>query len=227
MWHNLEERKKAADARHYYSDFELRAIVDELNKRTDTLTDERLKENLSSWGPEGGYVYVYFIFNTPEARRAFREKLIDSPAIRFGGPERPAINERVAPSDTLGVSLRPEYSVYADTVSCASFLLINQSGQRIECGDYYSVTYEDERGTWRTLPTCQAFFDIAYLIETGSYWPFHARLYPLAHPNKPGRYRFFYDVSVGQGDAFTMMTEFRLTDNEQEVKKAVRTEIPK
>lgn len=202
------------------------SIVEWLNKHVPKLTDERLKANLIGWGERQGYVHVDFILNTPEARRAFREKLIDSPSIRFEGPEEPEPNPMVGPSDTLGISLRPEYSVYADTASSASFLLINHSSYAIQCGEYYTVTYEDEQGTWRTLPTCPNVIDIAYGVAPGYCRPFHAPLYPMVHRNKPGRYRFFYEISIGQsGKAFMMMTEFRLTDNKQEVKRAVRIKI--
>lgn len=213
-----------------YSQQQLMSIVDELNQRFDTLTDKKLKNNMTSWGVGLRNVEVRFILNTPEARQAFREKLMDSPAIRFEGPEQPIIDERIGITDTLGISLHPEYSVYSTEASTASFVLLNQGNKNIMCGEHYFITYEDENGTWRALPINDAAIDIGYMVLPGGHHLFTANLYPEVHSNKPGRYRFFYEVML---DADTplrhdilMMTEFRLTDNKQEIKNAIRIEIP-
>lgn len=69
---------------------------------------------------------------------------MDSPAIRFEGPEQPIIDERIGTTDTLGISLHPEYSVYSTDSSTASFVLLNQGNKNIMCGEHYFITYEDE-----------------------------------------------------------------------------------
>lgn len=211
-----------------YSQQELETILNELRRRYDALADEKLKRNMVSWGMGLRYIEVCFILNTPEARQAFREKIMDSPAIRFTGPEQPRPNGRIGITDTLGISLRPEYSVYSNASPTATFVLLNQGGQEVMCGEHYFITFEDEDGTWRELPINTMAFDIGYGIRPGGHKLFTASLYPEIHPNKPGRYRFFYDVSLMKTHVdFTMMTEFRLTDNEQEVKRAVKMKIPK
>lgn len=174
-----------------YSQQQLMSIVDELNQRFDTLTDKKLKNNMTGWGVGLRNVEVRFILNTPEARQAFREKLMDSPAIRFEGPEQPIINERISITDTLGISLHPEYSVYSTEASTASFILLNQGNKNIMCGEHYFITYEDENGTWRALPINDAAIDIGYMVLPGGHHLFTANLYPEVHSNKPGRYRFF------------------------------------
>ena len=213
-----------------YSQQQLKTILDELRRRYGKLTDKKLKSNLCGWGMGLRYIEVRFILNTPEARQAFREKLMDSPAIRFEGPEQPTVDERIGITDTLGISLRPEYSVYSTESSTASFVLLNLGNKEIMCGEHYSVTYEDPDGTWRKLPVNDAAIDIGYMVVPGGHKLFTARLYPDIHTNKPGRYRFFYEVML---DAETtsrrnilMMTEFHLTDNKQEVKNAIRMKIP-
>ncbi|WP_195668675.1 energy transducer TonB [Bacteroides intestinalis] len=210
-----------------YSQQQLNNILDELNRRYDALTDKNLKSNMISWGMGLRYIEVRFILNTPEARQAFRKKLMDSPAIRFEGPERPRPNGRIGVTDTFGISLRPEYSVYSNSASTASFVLLNQGDKEVMCGEHYSVTFEDEDGTWRELPINDTAVDIGYIICPGGHRQFTARLYPHIHPNKPGRYRFFYDVSLTATHTnFTMMTEFRLTDNQQELEQAIKMKIP-
>lgn len=218
-------------AKDYYSQQQLKVILDELRQKYDGLTDKKLKNNLCGWGMGLRYITVRFILNTPEARQAFREKLMDSPAIRFEGPEQPMIDERIGMTDTLGISLHPEYSVYSSDSSTASFVLLNQGDKEIMCGAHYSVTYEDENGIWRALPINDAAIDIGYGVLPGGHHLFTANLYPEVHYNKPGRYRFFYEVMRNAGTTsrhnILMMTEFRLTNNKQEVKNAVRMKIPK
>lgn len=215
----------------YYSQEQLNAIIDELNRRYDTLTDKKLKSNMTSWGIGLRYIEVNFILNTPEARQAFRKKLMDSPAIRFNGPEQPRTDRRIGTADTLGISLHPEYSVYSTEASTASFVLLNQGDKEIMCGEHYFVTYEDKNGTWRELPINDFAIDIGYMVFPGGHHLFTASLYPDIHPNKPGRYRFFYGVMLDAGTTsrrdILMMTEFRLTDNKQEVERAVKMKIPK
>ena len=214
-----------------YSQQQLLSIVEELNQRFDTLTDEKLKSNMCGWGAGLRNVEVRFILNTPEARQAFREKLMDSPAIRFEGPEQPIVNERIGTTDTLGISLHPEYSVYSTDASTASFVLLNQGNRNIMCGEHYSVTYEDENGTWRELPINGFANDIGYMVSPGEHKLFTAYLYPEVHPNKSGRYRFFYRIMLNAGTTsrrdILMMTEFRLTDDKQEVERAIKMNIPK
>lgn len=211
-----------------YSQQQLKTIMDELNRRYDKLTDKKLKSNMASWGMGLRYIEVNFILNTPEARQAFREKLMDSPAIRFEGPEQLRADGRIGITDTLGISLHPEYSVYSTAASTASFVLLNQGEKEIMCGEHYFITFEDENGTWRELPINGYAVDIGYVIFPGGHKLFTAHLYPDIHPNKPGRYRFFYNVSLTDTRSdFTMMTEFRLTDNKQEVERAVKMKIPK
>lgn len=211
-----------------YSQQELKTILNELRRRYDALTDKKLKSNMTSWGIGLRYIEVSFILNNPEARQAFREKLMDSPAIRFTGPEQPIPNGRIGITDTLGISLRPEYSVYSNASPTATFVLLNQGSQEIMCGEHYFITFEDENGTWRELPINTMANDIGYVIRPGGHKLFTASLYPDVHPNKPGRYRFFYNVRLMDiRTNFMMMTEFRLTDNEEEVKRAVKMKIPK
>ena len=89
----------------------------------------------------------------------------------------------------------------------------------IESGDPYRITYEDQHGVWRTLPIHTVFNSIAYSIQPGKQFLFKANLNPNVLPNRPGRYRFFYEVELmDKKQKITLMTEFRLAD----IKEAVR-----
>ena len=135
-----------------FSEKQLKDLLDELNRRYNVLPKGKLKANLMMWGSTHHFIEVTFIRNTPEAREEFRRLLMDSPAIRFSGPEEPVRNNVTGVSEAHGICLYPEYTVYADTASTASFILLNKSGQRIICGEHYFITYEGKDGQWYELP---------------------------------------------------------------------------
>lgn len=210
-----------------FSEKQLQGLLDELKRRYKALPGGRLKTNMVGWGRTAHFIEVTFIRNTPEARAEFRRLLMDSPAIRFSGPEEPVRNNVTGVSETHGICLYPEYTVYADTASTASFILLNRSGQRIICGEHYFITYEGKDGQWYELPIHTVALDIAYGVAPGASRRFVARLYPDVNDNKPGRYRFFYEVSFVSREKIRMMAEFRLTDNYGNSKRAEKTPIPK
>ncbi len=209
-----------------FSEKQLRGLQDELNRRLETLPKCRLSANIVSWGCTVHFIDVTFIRNTPEARAEFRRLLIDSPAIRFSGLEEPVLNNTTAVSEAHGISLFPEYTVYADTASTASFILLNGSGQQIRCGEHYFITYEGKDGQWYELPINTFAVDIAYLVSPGSSHRFVANLYSDVNDNHSGRYRLFYEVGLEPGENIRMMAEFRLTDNYEEAGRAKKAPIP-
>lgn len=206
---------------------QLKEIMNIIRSKHRELTDESLKSNMNSWGMDSHHIHVTFILNTPETRKSFREKIIDSPAVYFEGPEIPEINECTGVTDTLGISLRPEYTAYSTKTKTASFILVNQSNRELLCGERYFITYEDEQGIWRNLPVNDSFIDIGYIVPPGKRRIHNASLYPEIHPNTPGRYRFFYDITLGDTRTnILMMTEFRLTDDKNELEKVQKLNIP-
>ena len=210
-----------------FSQKQLKDLLDELNRRYNALPEGQLKANLMMWGSTLHFIEVTFIRNTPEARAEFRRLLMDSPAIRFSGPEEPIRNNVTGVSEAHGISLYPEYIVYADTASAASFILLNGSNEAITCGEHYFITYEGKDGQWYELPINTFAVDIAYYVAPGSSRQFVARLYPEVNSNASGRYRFFYEVSLESRENIRMMAEFRLTNNYEKAKRAEKTPIPK
>lgn len=210
-----------------FSQKQLKDLLDELNRRYNALPEGQLKANLMMWGSTLHFIEVTFIRNTPEARAEFRRLLMDSPAIRFSGPEEPVRNNATGVSEAHGISLFPEYTVYADTASTASFILLNGSNEAITCGEHYFITYEGKDGQWYELPINTFAVDIAYYVAPGSSRQFVARLYPEVNGNASGRYRFFYNVFLESRVNIRMMAEFRLTNNYEKAKRAEKTPIPK
>lgn len=197
-----------------FSEKQLQKLMTVLNRRYASLPACPLKANMVSWGSTAKHIIVQFIRNTPESRTAFRQLLMDSPAICFTGPEHPVLNNKTGVGDTCGISLRPEFPAYPDTVSTVSFILRNGSDREVEFGEHYSITYEGSDGQWYELPINTFANDIAYGILPGEQFVFTARLYPIVNQNQPGRYRFFYKISIGGGKEILMMTEFRLTESD-------------
>lgn len=210
-----------------FSEKQLQTLLDELNRRYNALPKGKLKANMVSWGRTAHLINVTLVHNTPEARAEFCRLLMDSPAIRFSGPENPVRNNTTGVSEAYGICLYPEYTVYPDTTSAASFILLNGSDRQITCGMHYFITYEGTNSQWYELPINTVAVDIAFVVAPGASRRFVASLYPEIHDNAPGRYRFFYDVSLQSKENIRMMTEFRLTDNYEEAGRAEMTPVPK
>ena len=235
VWARKELEKASGSNKFYlesisksgYSQKQLMEIMDELNYRFGNLkNDNPVKRNVPSFGVGLRYIEIDLMVNTPEKQKEFREKIMNSPAFLFKGPEIPPVNNTVGVNDTLGIYLRPEYTVYSTRAGTVNFVIYNFSGEDIESGDGYLITYEDTDGIWRTLPGNYNFLAIGYTISNKTNREIKASLYPDVFPNKPSRYRFFYDIRI-KGENVKMMTEFRMTDNELELKNAVKTAVPK
>lgn len=209
---------------------QLKEILNVIDSKREKLTDECLKSNLMSWGMGSHHIHVTFIMNTPEARKAFRKKIIDSPAVLFDGTADNTPNDYIGVSDTLGILLQSDYPVYSTQSKRATFVLVNHSQVTLESGESYYITYEDRQGVWRNLPIHTIFNCVAHIIGPGKNKHLSGSLYPEIHHNKPGRYRFFYSVTfTDTGRDVTLMAEFRLTDNPQELaegQKEKRSAIP-
>lgn len=174
---------------------QLKEILNVIDSKREKLTDECLKSNLMSWGMGSHHIHVTFIMNTPEARKAFRKKIIDSPAVLFDGTADNTPNDYIGVSDTLGILLQSDYPVYSTQSKRATFVLVNHSQVTLESGESYYITYEDRQGVWRNLPIHTIFNCVAHIIGPGKNKHLSGSLYPEIHHNKPGRYRFFYPVT--------------------------------
>ena len=208
-----------------YSQKRLMELMDELSRRFEESDNSVTKQNVTSFGVGLRFIDINLMVNTPERRQQFRDQIMDSPAFRFNGPETPPVNNMVGANDTLGVFLRPEYTVYSSSAKNVKFILYNYNGEEVTCGEHYLITYEDKEGVWRELPINRFAVDIAYIVPDKKSREFQATLYPEVFPGKPGKYRFFYDVRIRRKEV-QMMAEFQLTDSGQELKNAVKTAVP-
>ena len=208
-----------------YLQRQLLAIHEELRKRLNNTPYTHIQRNVTGYGVGLHCIDIDLMVNTPERQKEFREKIMDSPVFCFHGVEVPVINERVGRNHIRGIHIRLEYPVFSTKALHATFILSNHSGGDLTCGEHYYLTFEDEKGTWRELPINAAFWDIAYVLRDGEERVMKASLYPDVHPNKPRRYRYFYEITIRRKPVL-MMAEFRLSDNEKEWKEAKRTPLP-
>lgn len=225
----LDSKEFIVEPAGAYTQKELAVIQNKLSERWEALKETPVMQNVVSTGVGINDIEIRLMLNTPEKRKEFREKVMDSPAFRFTGPEKAAENAMVGGNDTRGISLRPEYTVYSTDAEKASFILYNNSGDKVYYGRDYTITYEDTDGVWRGLPTDRIVVLIAYGAENGEHKTIDASLYPQVHANLPGRYRFFLDVTLGDlriGNNVRLMTEFTLSDDKQELAYATKTPIP-
>ena len=186
----------------------LTVLLDELRKRLDATTDTALRINAFGNGRESHTIRVDLLLKTPEWEKRFRERIIDSPALRFDGPDGQEPCELKGVNQTGNVSLAPRKATFSTSDRQAHFILQNHSIDTVSYGSSYQLAYEED-GKWYYLPTDRFFtLEKIELLPDGE-TTFRANLYPEINRNRPGRYRFFKEIEIG-GQKELMMAEFKL-----------------
>lgn len=212
-----------------YTQQELYTIQEKLNARWDQLANTPAIRNLSSAGIGTDYISIRLIVNTPQTQQEFRRTVMDSPAFRLEGPETPVKHEITGVKEANGVYIRPEYEVYSTSTNKINFIISNRTDVDLLSGMHYIITYEDKEGIWRKYPMNDIFTDLGVLIRAGQDYTYTADLDTYLHTNTPGRsgrYRFLYNVTIGNQNNVLMMAEFRLSDEPDELKRAIKTPAP-
>ena len=167
-----------------------------------------VRGNLSGFGTGVHRVYVSLVLNTPEHRRAFRQQVMDSPALYFTGDDGHTPCLLRGTNDTLGISLTPEQPCFSTDSQHATFVLRNHSNATLTCGERYTLARQED-GQWYVMPVGGTAHDIAYLVHPGGERQLTARLRPDLYGGNPGRYRFFTQVESG-GVKLTLAADFSL-----------------
>ena len=189
----------------------LTVLLDELRKRLDATTDTALRINAFGNGRESHTIRVDLLLKTPEWEKRFREHIMDSPALRFDGPDGQEPCELNGVTQTGNVSLVPRQAVYSISDRQAYFILQNHSIDTISYGSSYQLAYEKD-GQWFYLPTGRFFTLEKIELLPGGETTFWANLYPEVNKNRSGKYRFFKEIEIG-GQEELMMAEFKLADS--------------
>ena len=199
----------------------LSTLLEELRKRLDATTDTALYINAFGNGREGRTIRVDLLLKTPEWEKRFREHIMDSPALRFDGPDGQELCELEGVNQIGNVSLAPLQTAFSTSNQQAYFILQNHSIDIISYGSSYQLAYEKD-GQWHCLPTDRIFTLEKISLLPGGETTFEANLYPEVNKNRPGKYRFFKEIEIN-GRTELMMAEFWLADSS--VKFPTNTEL--
>ncbi len=200
------------DTNQIYTQKELRHIQDSLAWRLQAVTDDTVGENVTGYGLGQNHVLVSLRRATPRLIEQFRRKVMDSPAIKFSGPDTLFPNTFTAPTEVRGVSLRALTSVLPLSDRIVTLELINRGDVPVFYGEMYSMTYEDPKGVWRNYPGEDFFIAVEHELPARSVHRLTARLYPLVNEHFPTRFRYFHRVGIGSAQDVLLMCEFRLAD---------------
>ncbi len=190
-----------------FSQKQLDALMEAIRQRWDSV-DIAVRANVMGYGTGLNTLDVHLVLNTPERQQAFREQVIDSPALRFYGSTGTEPCHEVGTGDTLGVRLIPEFPSFPAGSDEATFLLYNEGSGKVLSGEHYKLAYE-RAGRWYWLPINSYAVDIGYITPPGGTRRFTGHLHPLVNDNHPGLYRFFTEVTI-EGREVLLMAEFRL-----------------
>ena len=186
---------------------QLDALMEEIGRRWDSVAP-CVRANVMTYSTGLHTLDVHLVLNTPERQQAFREQILDSPALRFSGSTGTEPCHEVGTGDTLGVRLIPEFPSFPAGSDEATFLLYNEGSGKVLSGEHYKLAYE-RAGRWYWLPINSYAVDIGYITPPGGTRRFTGHLHPLVNDNHPGLYRFFTEVTI-EGREVLLMAEFRL-----------------
>ena len=192
-----------------YSQKELDSLLTEMRRRLDATTDTALRTNAFGNGRGGHKIRVDLLRNTAEWRERFRREIMDSPALEFDGPDGREVCALKGVSEVFGVSLEAEQAVVPVTAHEIRFVLHNGSNDTIGYGSAYDLAYEQD-GQWYHLPTDRVFTQELIEMLPDGQTIFSANLYPEINQNRPGRYRFFKEISI-KGQKEMLVAEFEMS----------------
>ena len=186
-----------------------------LSSKIQSLKDTLLRCNIIGYGM-GEYENVYLIANTPEWQEHFKKEVGDHPMIRFHGYTGNDVCEKEGVNHLCGLHLWTEPEVCplsTDTLAC---VFRNEGDTDILCGKHYSLAYEKTPNGWCYLPINTYAEDIGIVIKPGTEYRFTARMYPELFPNRPTRYRLFYEVwrkwGKDKSEKIVLMAEFQMKE---------------
>ncbi len=221
-----------------YSDKEYEAIQDSIWKRRKALETMNPKDplvlNIIGSGIGNNGIRVDLSVNTPYWRQQFREKILNSPAIHFRGPEHPEEIEisnlaDAAVQDSLGIFLQPEYSVFPIDGNNNHMMLYNRAGAMIWFGADYIIGYQGPDGKWYYLPGLENWTGEGYGVDNDNEgYKLDIQLLPELNRIRPGVFRYYKSIDIEERPQPTvfLVSEFRVTDNPEELKQAKKLDAP-
>ena len=199
-----------------YSREELSRLLSVLYQRLYASANLSVYQKVVRYDTARGRLNIHLVINLPKHQKEFREKILDSPALRFFGPTTGTLYTKEGVNDTLGISLVPEKDCYPIPTDKVRFILRNESKDKyVRLESNFPIAYEQD-GKWYSLPQPTHISVADHLpapLQPGESRILCGYLHPDLYPNKPGRYRFYQSVWVEPiGKYVLLMAEFRLED---------------
>lgn len=182
---------------------------------------QRIHMNINSFHNTDNAVYLTLISTDTEHIQAFKKYIFDSPLIKIeGGPGKPP--QGILLQDSTLFSMKVIPNIYPTSITQIEISITNHSVREGMAGEDQYIEYYD--GTkWIGLPQNNFFTSIGYPIAPGETRDeFVARLLPELRINKPGLYRVYKSVTIGNGKElveYFIIAPFYLSDNPQEYKE--------
>ncbi|MBD5310621.1 MAG: hypothetical protein HDS13_00435, partial [Bacteroides sp.] len=109
------------------------------------------------------------------------------------------------------IKLNPERPSFTFDSEFVSFILSNNSDDDIKFGEKYIIGFKDADGNWYELPQTGICDDIGIELKPTGNYTFEAALHPRLNNNKPGIYRLYKQIRLGNNKKYVwLMTEFTL-----------------
>ena len=194
---------------------ELMELQEFISCKIGQLKGNPLQQNVWGISRLPNAIEVSFTINTTYWQNEFKKSISDSPYIIFEGPSK--LNkikiEELVDSivEYSSIKLNPERPSFTFDSEFVSFILSNNSDDDIKFGEKYIIGFKDADGNWYELPQTGICDDIGIELKPTGNYTFEAALHPRLNNNKPGIYRLYKQIRLGNNKKYVwLMTEFTL-----------------
>ncbi|EEF74664.1 immunoglobulin-like domain-containing protein [Phocaeicola coprophilus] len=159
---------------------------------------------------DGDTIEVGLINNAMPYQEMFRRKILNYSALDFGKIEPPQPLPFTTTSDTMGISMKTEKTVYPVGTKEITVIISNNNSRTLFFGVDYGIARK-KGDEWIALNTSTVFNSLGIGVEKGRNYDFKAWMYNLVNDNKPGTYKIYKRIGFdGSRKEWYMSAEFRI-----------------
>ena len=159
---------------------------------------------------DGDTIEVGLINNAMPYQEMFRRKILNYSALDFGKIEPPQPLPFTTTSDTMGISMKTEKTVYPVGTKEITVIISNNNSRTLFFGVDYGIARK-KGDEWIALNTSTVFNSLGIGVEKGRNYDFKAWMYNLVNDNKPGTYKIYKRIGFdGSRKKWYMSAEFRI-----------------
>lgn len=159
---------------------------------------------------DGDTIEVGLINNAMPYQEMFRRKILNYSALDFGKIEPPQPLPFTTTSDTMGISMKTEKTVYPVGTKEITVIISNNNNRTLFFGVDYGIARK-KGNEWIALNTSTVFNSLGIGVEKGRNYDFKAWMYNLVNDNKPGTYKIYKRIGFdGSRKEWYMSAEFRI-----------------